>query len=95
MAEDEGPRPHSIVEVVDRFISADEKRRVEVGRRHDGYFSFGEMTELYTELYDDYSGRHYWSGTYGSGLYATREEALRDAKIEIRWLRESLTHTPL
>ena len=81
---DEIPRPNAVADVLDRFVSGDGKRRVEVWRRNDGFFGFSEEEELD----DEYSGL-YWSPIRGSGLYETREDALRDARAEIPWLRDS------
>ena len=78
----EPPHPMTTEVVLDRFVSADGKRRANVYRRHNGFFGFEEEIELY----DDYSGL-YWSPASGSGLYGTHEEALRDARAEIPWIR--------
>ena len=83
---DDPPRPYAAAEIVACFVAQDGKRRVEVVRRHDGFFSFAEEQELE----DEYIGV-YWSPLRGSGLYETGSEALRDAHSEIPWLRPSLT----
>ena len=83
---DETPLPNSIAQVLDTFVSGDKKRRAEVWRRHDGFFGFSEEQELD----DEYAGLS-WSPVRGSGLYATRDEALRDARAEIPWIRPFLT----
>jgi hypothetical protein len=85
------PVPNAVAEVLDRFFAnADERRRVEVWRRNDGFFGFSEEQE-----FDDEHFGLYWSPVRGSGLYPTHEEALRDARAEIPWLRDSLTSAPL
>ena len=78
--------PNSIEEVLDRFVHPDGKRRAEVWRRRDGFFGFSEEVEVE----DEYAGVS-WSPACCSGLYATHEEALRDARAEIPWLADFLT----
>jgi hypothetical protein len=85
-AADDAPVPNAVAEVLNRFANAHERRRVEVWRRNDGFFGFSEEQEFD----DEYFGA-YWSPIRGSGLYATQEEALRDARAEVPWLRASLT----
>jgi hypothetical protein len=62
-----------IIKVIE---SSDRKARVEVLKRNDGLFEFRASVECYEDGY-------YWAPTLNSGLYASVEEAERDALHEV------------
>ena len=73
-----------IVKVIEK---GDGKSKVNVLERNDGLFEF----RAYVEQHDDgpYSSGPYWSPTFYSGLYASAEEAERDALNQVHWLRQT------
>jgi hypothetical protein len=69
------------IKVINR---ADGKARVCILARHDGLYEYWGETEI---VGDEYEGI-YWAPTDMSGLYASAEEAERDAWNEVPWLRQ-------
>jgi hypothetical protein len=66
------------------FDRPDGKRRLAIIERTDGCFEFIEDGEQY----EDYIKEYYRAPCYFSGIYGTAEEAERDARLIIPWLRE-------
>lgn len=62
---------------------ADGKARLHIFARNDGLFEYRGEAEI---MGDEYEGI-YWDHTEFSGLYATAEDAERDAFNEVPWLR--------
>jgi hypothetical protein len=63
-------------------LSADGKKRLLIYAAPGNLFSFEEHTYV-TE-----DGYIFWSPSHGSGLYDSAEAAERDARLELRWLRD-------
>lgn len=64
--------------IINAFESNDGKVRVDLLQRNDGLFEF----RAHVERYEDggpYDGQPYWLPTVNSGLYASVEDAKRDA----------------
>ena len=75
-------------ERVSRITRFDEQAWVDFTRRSDGLFSFVEW-RLHQESGDAYmAGQTYSAPQAGSGLYASLEDARREAEAAIIWLRE-------
>jgi hypothetical protein len=60
------------------------KKILKVVNRPDGVGWFGELTQEY----DEYLGDYYWEPSYESGLYASAEDALAEARKILGWLNE-------
>jgi hypothetical protein len=72
-------------DVVKTFLSLDGQRRVEIVRRHDGFFSFEE--DQWTSEF----GNSYWVPATHHGVVSicdSAETAEREARARIDWLRE-------
>jgi hypothetical protein len=63
--------------VISKFEGSDGKTRVDLLERNDGLFEFRAYVERYLE--EPHLGEPYWSPTVSSGLYASVEDAQRDA----------------
>ncbi len=77
---------------VRRIEHEDGKRRVNFLGHSNGFFSY----EGWCEALDNVPGlgpQTYWKCEYQSGLYASLEDAERDALASIDWLRRS-TNSP-
>lgn len=61
----------------------DGKARLHIFARNDGLYEYRGEAEI---IGDKYEGI-YWGDTEMSGLYASAEEAERDAYDEVPWLR--------
>ena len=71
------------------FTSPDEKRRLHLYDRENGFFSFEETYEDYDDLSQFGMGiQSYWTEGYESGLYDSAEAAEREALAITPWLRE-------
>jgi len=68
------------------FERADAKARLYILARNDGLYEYRGEAEV---VGDEYEGI-YWTPTEMSGLYATAEEAERDAFASVPWLRPEL-----
>jgi hypothetical protein len=68
--------------ITKEFVTSDGKARVDVVERNDGLFQFHPYVERY-EASGPYEGDPYWSPTVSSGLYASLEDAERDALNEV------------
>jgi hypothetical protein len=64
--------------IVSVFDTSDGKARVDLLERNDGFFEFRAYAEHY-ESGGPYEGQPYWLPTVNSGLYASVEDAKRDA----------------
>jgi hypothetical protein len=64
--------------IINVLKSNDGKTRVDLLERDDGLFEFRTYVECY-EIGGPYDGEPYWSPTVNSGLYASIEDAERDA----------------
>jgi hypothetical protein len=64
------------------FVSSDGKVRVNVVERNDGLFQFHPYVERH-EASGPNEGDPYWSPNVSSGLYASLEEAERNALNEV------------
>lgn len=73
------------VRQVKTFQRSDGKRRLDIFIRDDGYYEFVEEGEKY----EDFVKEYYWAPIQFSGIYGTMEEAERDARRVIQWLREN------
>lgn len=78
------------VQVLGRLESVERQHAVEITRSASGY----QFTELeWTESKDDVDrrvhGAGYWRLSHFSGLYETAEDAERDARQSVLWLKES------
>jgi hypothetical protein len=70
-------------QIINVFESSDGKARVNVLKRNDGLFEFRAYVERYEGDGSPYEGEPYWSPTVRSGLYASVEDAQRDALHEV------------
>ena len=68
---------------IKRIPDSDGNRRVVVMSEPGGLFRFEEET-----LYISDDGYEYWSCTHSSGFYSSTEDAERDARIELPWMRQ-------
>ena len=68
-------------QIINVLKSDDGKVRVDLLERNDGLFEFRAYVERYEE--GPYAGDPYWSPTVNSGLYASAEDAKRDALNEV------------
>jgi len=71
---------------IKNIASPDGKHRVAIIARDDGCYHFMEEAESRDE---EISKAVYWAPTYFSGIYGTAEEAERDARLIVPWLREN------
>jgi len=62
----------------------DGKARLYILARNDGLYEYRAEAEV---VGDEFEGI-YWAPTERSGLYATAEEAERDALAHVPWLRQ-------
>ena len=69
--------------LISRLESDDGRRVLEIGRQPNGFYRFVEWTEQPGYEYVD----PYLAPTRWSGLYASAEDAERDARMELSWLR--------
>jgi hypothetical protein len=75
---------------VETFTSADEKRRLHIFEREDGFFVFAEEYEDSEDMTEYGMGIDvFWSPGWESGLYGTVEDAEREARAVTPWLRDS------
>jgi hypothetical protein len=65
--------------IINVFESSNRKVRVDVLERNDGLFEF----RAYAERFEEFTEEFYWSPTLDSGIYASAEEAKRDALNEV------------
>jgi hypothetical protein len=75
--------------VVKGFANRDGKKTLFVVEVAGGLFCYVEECELYQPP-ASVSGYYYWAETYRSGLYRTPEEAEREARVAVPWLREEI-----
>lgn len=75
------------MEVVKSFISQDGKNRIAFERSADGLYRFETSDDRYRHEADFQNPPH-WSVAKTSGLYATLDAALADAKSEFSWLSD-------
>jgi hypothetical protein len=73
-------------EIVSQFVSPDGKAKVDLLKRHDGFYEFVEYGQRILMSGPD-EGEPYWPVGERSGLYETREEAERDALAAAKWLQ--------
>ena len=72
--------------IVWRRETEDGRWWVEVGERSDGLFCYTEWRLMHAED-DGISGSYDYTAPFAwSGLYATLNDAVRDAEVEIKWL---------
>jgi hypothetical protein len=74
---------------VSRVNSRDGMKYMSVHTR-DNMFCFVEHTQ-FTEV-EPYQTYTYFSPTHQSGLYESAEDAERDARLELPWLREQISN---
>jgi hypothetical protein len=67
---------------IKRVLSADGKHYMSIMAAPGNLFRFQEHS--YVTEDDD----TFWSPTHGSGLYDSAEAAERNARLELRWLRD-------
>jgi hypothetical protein len=67
-----------------RITSRDGRSRLEIVAEQNGMFRFVEETEREG---DEYTGS-YFAPSHWSGLYASAEDAERDARLTLPWLRD-------
>jgi hypothetical protein len=70
-------------QIISVLKSDDGKVRVDVLERNDGLFEFRAYVERYEEEPCAGDPYWYWSPTVNSGLYASAEDAKRDALNEV------------
>jgi hypothetical protein len=81
---------HGDVKLVRTFTKPDQKRRLHIYQANTGLFWFSEEFEDREDLTDFGMGVSvFWSPSVPSGLYGTIEDAERDARAVIPWLRET------
>jgi hypothetical protein len=65
--------------IINVLESSNRKVRVDVLERNDGLFEF----RVYAERFEEFTEEFYWSPTLESGIYASVEDAERDALNEV------------
>ncbi len=69
------------------WTSPDGTRTVEIYDREDGFYSFSEMVLMFEDMSDiGQESFSYLSPVHDSGLYASVDEAERDAVAMASWL---------
>ena len=73
---------------VRRIEQNDGKRRVDFLDHGDGFFSYEAMREAVDDV-PELGPQIYWKCELQSGLFASLEDAERDALLAVPWLRSS------
>jgi hypothetical protein len=80
-----------MVYVIKRFESFDGKRRVSILARDDGFYAYEEMAEDFEDMRCIGGAiERTWLPVQESGIYESAEDAERDARLAISWMREKL-----
>jgi hypothetical protein len=80
----------SLMNTVRIFTSDDAKRRLLIFKRENGFFSFMEEFEDTEDMTEYGMGIDtFWVTGCESGLYGNVEDAERDARAVIPWLRDN------
>lgn len=75
-------------EEIERFYSEDGERRAFIYRDSNGFYRFGEEVWMVEDNRDVGLGVYeYWEPEIGSGLYGALEDARREIRAVIPWLR--------